>query len=89
MPIYEFVCEACGERFEELVGAGTETTDCRACGEPGAQKVLSTPAQSPKLVKTGTQNRRSEDRRGTNRGGALQRFKESRRRARERGSGGG
>src|SRR4051794_35232920 len=74
VPIYEFVCEACGERFEELVDTGTEQTACRACGTPGAKRVLSVPAATPKLVKSGAQNRRLEDKRGTNRGGAMERF---------------
>jgi putative FmdB family regulatory protein len=32
VPIYEFRCGACGERFEALVDAGTETVECRLCG---------------------------------------------------------
>ena len=40
VPIYEFDCGACGERFEELVGVGTETVECRACGTAeGARRV--------------------------------------------------
>jgi len=44
MPIYEFVCRVCGERFERVcrmgeTGAGVE---CPACGKSGARKVPST-----------------------------------------------
>lgn len=34
MPIYEFECEACGARFEELVAAGAAV----ACGECGSER---------------------------------------------------
>lgn len=34
MPIYEFECEACGARFEELVAAGAMV----ACGECGSER---------------------------------------------------
>jgi len=40
MPIYEFECARCGERFEELVGAG-EAPACPACGADGARRLLS------------------------------------------------
>ena len=30
MPMYEFRCGACGERFEALVEVGTESSWCRA-----------------------------------------------------------
>jgi putative FmdB family regulatory protein len=50
--MYEFRCGACGERFEALVGVGTETEDCRLCGAPGAERVLSAQAAPFGLVKT-------------------------------------
>ena len=31
MPVYEFDCQACGARFEEIVPAGT-APPCPACG---------------------------------------------------------
>ncbi|MBW1927280.1 MAG: zinc ribbon domain-containing protein [Deltaproteobacteria bacterium] len=41
MPIYEYVCTACGENFEELVlGSGTDIK-CPKCGALGAQKKVS------------------------------------------------
>jgi putative FmdB family regulatory protein len=82
MPLYEFQCDRCSHRFEELVAAGVEERTCPECGSEHAGRVLSSPAASPKFVKTGTQNRRLEDKRGTNRGGALERFKQSRKRER-------
>jgi putative FmdB family regulatory protein len=40
MPLYDFECAACGERFEELIAAG-EAAACPACGEPGARRLYS------------------------------------------------
>lgn len=40
MPIYEFVCEKCGGRFEELVAAGGVAA-CPACGSAQTRRLLS------------------------------------------------
>ena len=40
MPIYEFECEECGVRFEELVAAG-ETSACPECGSSQTRRLLS------------------------------------------------
>jgi putative FmdB family regulatory protein len=82
VPIYEFECDSCGARFEDLVAAGTELAPCRECGAEGARRRLSTFGTSRQL--TASQRRRLEDKRGTNRDGARQRFKQSLGRARER-----
>ncbi len=50
MPIYEFECEQCGARFEELVEAGTESVPCGECGGAMARR-YSAQASSFKLVK--------------------------------------
>jgi putative FmdB family regulatory protein len=75
MPIYEFECGACGERFERLVDIGTETATCTNCGAAGAERKLS----SFGLTRQPTpgQRRRMEDARGTNRDGARQRFQKT------------
>ena len=39
MPIYEFECEACGMRFEELVPGGTEEHACPDCREPARRRL--------------------------------------------------
>jgi putative FmdB family regulatory protein len=83
VPIYEYRCEVCGERFERLVPAGTEEADCPVCGAERARRVMSRPATPMRLVKTPRQKRRMEDKRGIAREGSKQRFKESRRRERE------
>lgn len=40
MPIYEFVCNKCGNEFEELVFS-TELPACPRCGTADTQKMLS------------------------------------------------
>ena len=40
MPLYEYVCKKCGQRFEALVRAG-EKTVCEKCGSPEVEKLLS------------------------------------------------
>ncbi len=41
MPIYEFECEDCGARFEELVAAGAEAAPCAECGSTRTRRLLS------------------------------------------------
>lgn len=60
MPIYEFVCGTCGERFESLVDLGTESAPCRGCGAEGATRVLSAQAASMQLVKSRGEARKQE-----------------------------
>ncbi len=44
MPLYEYRCRRCGERFEVLqrLGAKGEELPCPHCGEEGPERVLST-----------------------------------------------
>ena len=41
MPIYEFECEECGARFEELVAADAVAVACAACGSTRSRRLLS------------------------------------------------
>ncbi len=42
MPIYEFVCEDCGETFEELVlGGAIEGIKCPKCASEKVKKLMS------------------------------------------------
>jgi len=43
MPIYEYRCLECGERFEKLVRLSTSTSEieCPRCGERKVEKLLS------------------------------------------------
>ncbi len=45
MPIYEYVCSACGHRFEKLVrsiSTGESKVDCPRCQEHEAERAVST-----------------------------------------------
>ena len=80
MPIYEFRCEACGERFEALVDAGTEVLGCRRCGAAGAERVLSAVAPPMHLVKPPGEARKQERRNAELNRKAKERFSAERRR---------
>jgi putative FmdB family regulatory protein len=41
MPIYEYRCEPCSERFEELVRASDPAVACPGCGSTDVQRLLS------------------------------------------------
>ncbi|MGB6425566.1 MAG: zinc ribbon domain-containing protein [Solirubrobacterales bacterium] len=84
MPIYEFECRACGTRFESIVGAGTESAPCEQCGAEGTERRMSNFA-APIRQMTASQRRSLEDKRGANRGGARQRWKETMGRVRASG----
>jgi putative FmdB family regulatory protein len=91
MPLYEFVCDRCGERFEELVPAGTDTVECDSCRSPGARRVYSPPSALARLAKSPGEKRKQERRNAQLHQRTKASFKERRRRAREarKGPGGG
>ncbi len=41
MPIYEYLCEPCAERFEELVRASDPAVACPSCGSTQVERLLS------------------------------------------------
>lgn len=41
MPIYEFLCQNCGQEFERLVFRSDEAVECPACGHQGVNKLMS------------------------------------------------
>ena len=41
MPIYEFECEECGARFEELVASTEVKVGCERCGSAAVRRLLS------------------------------------------------
>ena len=88
MPLYEFVCDACGERFESLVDIGTEAVGCRICGEPGARRVLSAQAAPMHLVKPPGERRKQERANAKLRRQTKAQFKQARQRASKRSQGG-
>jgi putative FmdB family regulatory protein len=88
MPIYEFLCAGCGERFEELVAVDTESATCPVCRTKGADRVLSAQATPFRLVK-GPGDTRKQERRNAALGQRTKAdFKARRRNARERAKGG-
>jgi putative FmdB family regulatory protein len=62
MPIYEFQCEQCGSRFEELMESGTGPPACPTCGSRTTARLLS-PVSPPGRVPRGAKVRDSESRR--------------------------
>ena len=45
MPIYEYVCAACGNKSEHLMRmSDPDPTDCPECGKPALSKALSAPS---------------------------------------------
>jgi len=63
MPIYEFQCEGCGERFEELLAADATGVACPSCGSIRTRRLLSSvspPGRQPR----GAAVRSEESRRG-------------------------
>jgi len=87
--MYEFDCDACGERFEDLVPAGTETAECRVCGASETHRVLSVPGAPWKLVKTVGAARQQEAKNAKLHADTKAQFKETRRKARDAKKGGG
>jgi putative FmdB family regulatory protein len=82
VPIYEFECRSCGQRFEELVRSqsGRETAEvgCPECGAADAVRLLPGSYSPISRQLTPNQKRRLEDKRGIDRGGASERFKRQR-----------
>ncbi len=87
MPIYEFRCGTCDQRFEALVDVGTESAVCRECGAEGAVRVLSAQAAPFGLVKTPGSARQQEQRNEQLRNRTKADFKARRKRARDGGQG--
>jgi putative FmdB family regulatory protein len=53
LPIYEFTCGACGNRFEELTASDTAGLACPHCGSDDTERLLSAQAPVRRLVRTG------------------------------------
>jgi putative FmdB family regulatory protein len=64
MPIYEFECDECGARFEELVAAGTAGVACPECGSARTRRLISAvspPGRQPRgAAVRSDESRRSE-----------------------------
>jgi putative FmdB family regulatory protein len=78
MPIYEFECGDCGERFEELVAVG-EVVACPRCGAERSRRLISEvspPGRQPR----GAGVRSDESRRREREAARQDRIAESRKR---------
>lgn len=78
MPIYEFECEECGGRFEELVAADAAVA-CPSCGSERVRRLLSSvspPGRQPR----GAGVRSDESRRREREAARQDRMTESRKR---------
>jgi len=62
VPIYEFECEQCGERFEELLAVEAGPPPCPACDAAGARRLVS-PVSPPGRQPRGGKVRSDESRR--------------------------
>lgn len=66
MPVYEFECEECGNRFEELARSETRALACPACGSARTRRLLSRvspPGRQPRgpRVRSGESRRRERE----------------------------
>lgn len=59
MPLYDFRCTNCGERFEELLAPG-QAPRCPACDEPDPERLLSTFAGPFTIGRYGRAARKSD-----------------------------
>lgn len=79
MPIYEFECEECGGRFEELVAAEAAPPACPECGSTRTRRLLSNvspPGRQPR----GARVRSDESKRREREAARTDRIAESRKR---------
>lgn len=79
MPIYEFECEECGARFEELVAAAAPPPACPECGSTRTGRLISNvspPGRQPR----GAAVRSDESRRREREAARADRISESRKR---------
>jgi putative FmdB family regulatory protein len=75
MPIYEFECEECGARFEELIAAGASVA-CPRCGAIPARRLYSTVSPSSRQPR-GAAVRSDESRRREREAARQERLAES------------
>ncbi|HET7177458.1 MAG TPA: zinc ribbon domain-containing protein [Solirubrobacterales bacterium] len=83
MPIYEFECRECGNRFEELVAVGAENGVCPECGAGDARRLVS-PISPPGRQPRGARVRAGESRRREREAARSERLSEAKR---KRGAG--
>jgi putative FmdB family regulatory protein len=73
MPIYEYECEKCGCRFDELIAVDAPVPPCPECGAEQARRLISSfgpPGRQPR----GASVRSDESRRGEREAGHQERL---------------
>jgi putative FmdB family regulatory protein len=89
VPLYDFVCDACGAEFEELLPPGG-TALCPACGNERVTRRFSAIAEAgPGVGLSGAAARDSNARRSEREAAKKERFVAERRRKRGQGPPGG
>ncbi len=78
MPVFEFECEECGERFEELTAAEAGGVACPACGSTRARRLWS-PVSPAGRQPRGAAVRSDESRRSEREAGRSERLAETKR----------
>ena len=78
MPVYEFECEGCGSRFEELAPSGTPSLPCPECGSERTRRLMS-PVSPAGRQPRGAAVRSDESRRGEREAARGERIAESKR----------
>lgn len=78
MPLYEFECEQCGSRFEELIGVEMAVPACSRCGSERVRRRLS-PVAPPSRQPRGAGVRADESRRREREAARSERLAETKR----------
>lgn len=78
MPVYEFECEECGCRFEELAPSDTFSLVCPECGFEETRRLMSTVSPAGRQPR-GARVRSDESRRGEREAARGERIAESKR----------
>jgi putative FmdB family regulatory protein len=60
VPIYDFQCRGCGERFEGMVTSASQRPPCPVCGAPEPERLFSPIARAQKTGLRGAAARRSD-----------------------------
>jgi putative FmdB family regulatory protein len=86
MPVYDFKCDRCGERFEAATRPG-ERPACPVCGAPDVERVYSAFAGPFKVGPRGLAARRSNATRAAREEQRLERFAKQREERKQKGDG--
>jgi putative FmdB family regulatory protein len=78
MPVYEFECEGCGERFEELAPSDVRGLACPGCGSKRTRRLMS-PVSPAGRQPRGAAVRSDESRRGEREAARGERLAEAKR----------